>query len=62
MLVGEIDVDAIFSDIDHAGLQRGVDAAERHVHGLRAIGREHGVLGGGGLHPHLEALHGPRSS
>ncbi len=27
------------------------------MHGLRAIGREHGVLGGGGLHPHLEALH-----
>ena len=40
-----IDVDAIFGDIYDAGLQRGVDAAEGHVHDLRTIGGEDGVLG-----------------
>ena len=56
MLVDEIDVHRVLAEIDHAGLQRGVDAAERHVHGLRAIGREHRVLGRGRLHANLQAL------
>ena len=40
VLVREVDVDAVLGDVDHAGLQRGVDVAERHVHRLRTVGRE----------------------
>ncbi len=56
VLVREVDVDAVLGDVDDAGLQRGVDLAERHVHGLRAIGREMRVLGLGRLHADLLAL------
>ena len=56
VLVDEIDVDGVLGEIDDAGLQRRVDAAERHVHGLRAVGREHRVLGGGRLNANLQAL------
>ena len=56
MFVDEIDIDAVFGDIDDAGLQRGVDAAERHMHDLGAIGGEDGVLGWGRLNANLQAL------
>jgi len=56
MLVDEVDVDAVLGDVDDAGLQGRVDTAERHMHGLGAIGREHGVLGRGRLHADLQAL------
>ncbi len=56
MAIDQVDVDGILAEIHHAGLQGGVDAAERHMHGLRAIGGKHGVLGRGRLHAHLVAL------
>ena len=40
VLVDEVVVDAVLGHVDDAGLQRGVDLAERHVHDLRAVGRE----------------------
>ena len=57
VFVGEIHVDAIFSDVDDAGLQRSVDAAERHMDGLRAINGKHQVFGRSRLNADLEALH-----
>ena len=56
VLVHQVDVDAVLGGVDHAGLQRGVDVAERHVHGLRAIGGEHRVLGRRRLDADLHAL------
>ena len=56
MPVDQIDIHGVLREIDHPGLQGCVHAAERHVHGLRPIGREHGVLGCGGLDANLEAL------
>jgi hypothetical protein len=56
VLVREVDVDAVLGDVDDSGLQRRVDLAERHVDGLRAVGREVRVLGLGRLHADLLAL------
>src|SRR6516162_6739088 len=45
MLIHLVDVDPVFRCFDDAGLQRRIHIAKRHVDGLRAIGREHRVLG-----------------
>ncbi len=37
VLVDQVIVDAILGHVDDAGLQRGVDLAERHVHDLGAV-------------------------
>ncbi len=57
MLVDQIDIDPVFGHIDHARLQRRINAAERHMHGLRSIGRKHRVLGCRCLNTNFEALH-----
>src|SRR5262249_19890381 len=56
VLVGKINVDAVFGDVDDARLQRGVDAAERHVLCLRSVRREHGVLSRRRLDTDLQTL------
>src|SRR5262249_18287347 len=56
VLVDEVDVDGVLGKIDDARLQRGVNAAERHVDGLRAVSREHRILGGGCLYANLQAF------
>src|SRR6266704_148601 len=56
VLILLVHVDAVLGHVHHAGLERRVDLAEGHVHGLRAIGREVRVLGLGRLHAHLQAL------
>src|SRR5271165_6504608 len=56
MLVAVIDVHAILGEVDDAGLQRCVDAAERHVDGLRAIGGEQSILGWSRLNADLVAV------
>src|SRR5208337_1468153 len=43
-------------EVDDAGLERCVDAAERHVDGLRAIGGEQRVLGWSRLYADLVAV------
>ena len=47
VLVGLVDVDAVLGDVDDAGLQRGVDAAEGHVDVVDAVGGEDVVFRGG---------------
>src|SRR5262245_66446631 len=56
MLVDEIDVDRVLREINDTSLQRRVHAAERHMNGLRAVGRKHRVLSSGRLDTHLRAL------
>ena len=56
VLVDEVVVDAVLGHVDDARLQRRVDFAERHMHDLRAVGREGFILGYGRLHAHLDAL------
>jgi hypothetical protein len=53
MLVDEIDIDRILSDVDDARLQRCVNAAERHMNRLGTISREGCIFGRGRLHADL---------
>jgi len=58
MLVDEVDVGAVLGGVpSHRFWQGGIDAAEGHVHGLRAIGREDRVFRCGGLNANLETFH-----
>ena len=59
MLVDEVDVDAVLGGVNDTGLQRGVDAAERHVHGLGAVGREYRILRSGRLNANFHSFEVP---